>query len=172
MVGPDGSMEETGIYNYESYGAQLENQYPMNFYSSLSTSEANASELGLPDKSTITHTEGNEEYEDVYVDYGAIQPGEVTQVINSNELHEAVMDPQSNPIITMNATGLEDNKNFIQWLIDGDEDISANRGSPQITLIYDNNTGKYYPLDYLGGYTVDYTEGLTPQELQKFTINN
>ena len=150
MIGPDGSMEETGIYHYDTYGAQLENQYPMNFYSSISTSEANASELGLPDQSKITHTEGNEEYQDVYVDYGAIQPGEVTQVTSSDELHEAVMDPQSNPIITMEATGLEDNKNIIQWFIEGDEDISANSGSSQITLIYDNSTGKYYPLDSCG----------------------
>ena len=52
----------------------------------------------------------------------------------------------------------------------GSSDVEANEGTSQITLVYNESTGSYFPMDSTGGYEVSFYVDLTPEKLQNFTI--
>ena len=58
----------------------------------------------------------------------------------------------------------------MQFLLSGSSDVEANEGTSQITLVYNESTGSYFPMDSTGGYEVSFYVDLTPEKLQNFTI--
>ena len=169
-IGPDGTMTDTGIRQCDPYGTRLVEQYQtMEFYDSYSTNNANAAALGLPPQDSITPGESGYE-PTVCVDYGEVNPADVTHANNSTELHDAAANHA--PVITIDATQLEDNQKWWQNLLGGSNDVDAYSGSSQITLVYNESTGMYYPMDNNGYYHMDMYCELTPEKLQNYTIEN
>jgi hypothetical protein len=159
----------TGFAHHVSIGEEIM------LYHSYQTSEENASQLNLPRADAITPPSGDNteimdaDMMDIYVDYGNPNTADVTHVNNSTELHEAAANHA--PVITVDATQLEDNQKWWQnW--GKSNDVDANEGATQITLVYNEGTGMYYPLNNDGSYEMDMYCELTPEKLQSFTIEN
>lgn len=160
----------TGFAHHVSIGEEIM------LYHSYQTSEENASQLNLPRADAITPPSGDNteimdaDMMDIYVDYGNPNTADVTHVNNSTELHEAAANHA--PVITVDATQLEDNQKWWQNLLSGSNDVDAGEGASQITLVYNEGTGMYYPLNSDGSYEMDMYCELTPEKLQSFTIEN
>lgn len=168
LLGADGTLTAT---EYNSYSPidNLLHEYPdvTSLYTAYTTNGENAAALGLPSQDSITPI--TETWDsDVYVDYGQPNPADVVHVTNSADLHEAAANCA--PVITIDATKLEDNQNILQFLLSGSSDVEANEGTSQITLVYNESTGSYFPMDSTGGYEVSFYVDLTPEKLQNFTI--
>lgn len=174
-VDSEGNRTKTEFNESDPYGIRIQEKYEgMVLYDQITTSNTEAAKMRLPAQKNITaaklDAEQSYDISDIYVQYGELSSTEVTHVTSSKDLHQAAMEQQ--PVITIDATKLEDNQNFFQNLTGPSNDITVNSGSNQITLIYDANTGMYYNMDQNGGYEINSYNGITPQELQKFTIEN
>lgn len=167
VLGADGTLTATE-HNSFSPMMHLQDDYPdVPLYTAYTTNSENAAALGLPSQDSITPT--TETWDaDVYVDYGQPNPADVVHVTNSADLHEAAANRA--PVITIDATQLEDNQSGWQNFWSGSSDVDANAGTSQITLVYNESTGSYFPMDPNGGYEVTFYVDLTPEKLQNFTI--
>lgn len=167
LLGADGTLTATD-HNSFSPMIHLQDEYPdVPLYTAYTTNSENAAALGLPSQENITPTPETWD-SDVYVDYGQPNPEDVVHVSNSVDLHEAAANHA--PVITIDATKLEDNQNLWQYIMSGSSDVEANEGTSQITLVYNESTGSYFPMDSTGGYEVSFYVDLTPEKLQNFTI--
>lgn len=175
-IDSNGNRTDTEYNAVFGYAHHVTANEDLMLYQSYQTSNENASQMHLPSPDTITTPTG--EYVDVidpndidtYVDYGQPNTADVTHANNSTELHEAAANHA--PVITVDATQLEDNQSGWQNFIGGSNDVDANEGATQITLVYNETTGKYYPLNNDGTYEMDMYCELTPEKLQSFTIEN
>ena len=163
-VTPTGHHSDFPIFN-------LYDEYPCEFYTQLATSDDTAAQMGLPPKDQIGRRDETLFWgePDTYVQYGEPNPSDVAQVTTTAELHQAVAD--GSPVIVIDATHLEDNQSTLEYFLSGSQDVSAIDGSGSITLVYDQLSGKYYPMDANGGFAIDYYVDLTPEKLSKFTID-
>ena len=172
IMGPDGQMTATEYNTSIPYLHHIANDGELEFYNNYSTNSENASQLGLPPSDTFvqgpTQDVIDHSLDTTYVNYGTPNPENVTTVTSSEELQAAAAAHA--PVITINATELEDNQNLLQNLGNGGLDMTANEGETTITLVLNETTGMYYQMDSNGGYTMDMYGELTPEKLQNFTL--
>ena len=141
LIDSEGNVTPTGFYKGDNIYGLIDN-YPCELYTQLATSDDTAAQMGLPPKEQIGRRDETLFWgdPDTYVQYGEPNPSDVAQVSTTNELHQAVADGK--PVIEIDATHLEDNQGWLEFVLSGSQDVSAVGDSGKITLVYDQLSGK------------------------------